>query len=83
MVSPSHLSFPVSLWLPRLCGVSTLLSVQVTSSPPLLVGAATLAVGLPAAGWVRDRLGGYNGALQPARALEVLQSENAILLDMR
>ena len=57
--------------------------MQVTSSPPLLAGAAALAVGLPAAGWIRDRLGGYSGPLQPARALEVLQSENAILLDMR
>ena len=69
--------------LPRLYGLDAPLSVQVTSSPPLLVGAAALAVGLPAAGWIRDRLGGYNGALQPARALEVLQSENGILLDMR
>ena len=56
---------------------------QVTSSPPLLAGAAALAVGLPAAGWVRDRLGGYSGQLPPARALELLQSDNAILLDMR
>ena len=69
--------------LPRLCRLDAPLSVQVTSSPPLLVGAAALAVGLPAMGWIRDRLGGYNGALQPARALEVLQSENGILLDMR
>jgi hypothetical protein len=34
-------------------------------------------------GWLKDRLGGYNGALKPARVLEVLQSENVILLDMR
>ena len=59
------------------------LHMQVASSPPLLAGAAALAVGLPTAGWIRDRLGGYSGPLQPARALEVLQSENAILLDMR
>lgn len=56
---------------------------QVASSPPLLAGVAALAVGLPAAGWIRNRLGGYNGQLQPAAALEMLQSENAILLDMR
>jgi len=56
---------------------------QVTSSPPLLGGVAALAVGLPAAGWVRDRLGGFNGPLQPAAALEMLQTENAVLLDMR
>ncbi len=56
---------------------------QVAANPPLLAATLGAAVGVPTIAWWRGRFGGYAGLLQPSAALEVLQSEDAILVDMR
>jgi hypothetical protein len=57
--------------------------MQVAASPPLLAAAAGGAVGLPALAWWRGRFGGYAGQLAPDQARQVLQEEDALLIDIR
>lgn len=59
------------------------LRVQVAANPALLAATLGAAIGLPAVAWWRGRFGGYAGLLQPSTALDVLQAEDAILVDMR
>ncbi|KAK9901620.1 hypothetical protein WJX75_005190 [Coccomyxa subellipsoidea] len=56
---------------------------QVAGNPPLLAATLGAAVGLPALSWWRGRFGGYAGLLPPSAALDVLQNEDAVLVDMR
>ena len=53
------------------------------ANPILLAATLGAAVGLPAISWWRGRFGGYAGLLQPSHALDVLQNEDAVLVDMR
>lgn len=54
------------------------------SSDPKAGAAATgLAVGLPLLAFWRARLAGYSGQLQPAKALELLNKSNSLLIDIR
>ncbi|EIE20768.1 hypothetical protein COCSUDRAFT_67224 [Coccomyxa subellipsoidea C-169] len=56
---------------------------QVAANPVLLAATLGATVGLPALSWWRGRFGGYAGLLQPSNALDVLQNEDAVLVDMR
>ena len=52
-------------------------------SPPLLAATLGTAVGLPAFSYWRSRYGGYAGQLRPEQAVQLLQDEDAVLVDIR
>ncbi|DBB10659.1 TPA: hypothetical protein ACH3X3_007167 [Trebouxia sp. C0006] len=54
-----------------------------SSDPKAGAAAAGLAVGLPLLAFWRARLAGYSGQLQPAKALELLNKSNSLLIDIR
>ena len=52
-------------------------------SPPLLAATVGAAVGLPAVSYWRARYGGYAGQLAPEQAVQLLEDEDAVLVDIR
>ena len=55
----------------------------VSSDPKAGAAATGLAVGLPLLAFWRARLAGYSGQLPPAKALELLNKSNSLLVDVR
>lgn len=55
----------------------------VSTDPKAGAAAAGLAVGLPLLAFWRARLAGYSGQLPPAKALELLNKSNSLLVDVR
>ncbi|KAL0031642.1 hypothetical protein WJX77_011344 [Trebouxia sp. C0004] len=55
----------------------------VSSDPKAGAAATGLAVGLPLLAFWRARLAGYSGQLQPAKALQLLNKSNSLLIDIR
>ena len=53
------------------------------SDPKAGAAVAGLAVGLPLLAFWRARLAGYSGQLQPDKALERLNKNNSLLIDIR
>ncbi len=53
------------------------------SDPKAGAAVAGLLVGLPLLTFWRARLAGYSGQLQPAKALELLNKSNSLLIDIR
>ena len=56
---------------------------QALSNPQVAYPLLGVLVTVRAVGWAADRIGGYAGQLDPADALQTLEEENSLLLDIR
>ena len=56
---------------------------QIQSDGRVSAAAAAIAIGLPVVLWFRARYGGYGGPLSATETFELLQSEDALLVDIR
>lgn len=57
--------------------------MQALADPRIAKPAAGVVVAIPTLLWVLSRFGGYAGLLKAEKALEMLERENSVLVDIR